>query len=264
MGETSIAFGSGRRIHPGGTRSPERPLRLRGRARRMTCVRPRDSCRCLGVPPAPPQPSRKTTIRPARLFEALAAVLVGLAEADCVGSCGSMTCTGPTRRRSSSWPTWPAGSGADRSPSSSLGDPRSCRPGVVSRSWRRPDARASPFGWSYDRLDREQVAALATATLGRVPEARIADSLFERSEGLPLYVAEALVEPSTRTTRCPTASSPSWGPGSTGRARRPPDPRGGGRNRPDVRSSDRAVGERANGGGDHRRPRRAPLPATDP
>ena len=42
------------------------------------------------------------------------------------------------------------------------------------------------------RLDREQVAELATVTLGQPIEATLADSLFERSEGLPLYVAEAL------------------------------------------------------------------------
>ncbi len=45
------------------------------------------------------------------------------------------------------------------------------------------------------RFDRAQVAALARATLGRSLEASLADSLFERSEGLPLYVAEALVAP---------------------------------------------------------------------
>ena len=45
------------------------------------------------------------------------------------------------------------------------------------------------------RFDRAQVAALARATLGRSMEAAVADSLFERSEGLPLYVAEALAAP---------------------------------------------------------------------
>jgi DNA-binding SARP family transcriptional activator/tetratricopeptide (TPR) repeat protein len=45
------------------------------------------------------------------------------------------------------------------------------------------------------RLDRAQVEALATATLGRPVETALADSLFERSEGLPLYVAEALAAP---------------------------------------------------------------------
>ncbi|MGH2465035.1 MAG: BTAD domain-containing putative transcriptional regulator, partial [Candidatus Limnocylindrales bacterium] len=42
------------------------------------------------------------------------------------------------------------------------------------------------------RLDREQVTELATLTLGQQIEATLTDSLFDRSEGLPLYVAEAL------------------------------------------------------------------------
>ena len=52
------------------------------------------------------------------------------------------------------------------------------------------------------RLDREEVAALAAVTLGEPVEASVADSLFERSEGLPLYVTEAL-------------ASPTWGEGRT-------------------------------------------------
>ncbi|MCJ7711456.1 MAG: AAA family ATPase, partial [Chloroflexi bacterium] len=45
------------------------------------------------------------------------------------------------------------------------------------------------------RLGRSDVAALAAASLGGRAEAERVDSLFDRSEGLPLYVIEALAAP---------------------------------------------------------------------
>jgi tetratricopeptide (TPR) repeat protein len=45
------------------------------------------------------------------------------------------------------------------------------------------------------RWDRADVAAVATAVLGNESEPGRVDSLFERSEGLPLYVIEALAVP---------------------------------------------------------------------
>jgi DNA-binding SARP family transcriptional activator len=53
------------------------------------------------------------------------------------------------------------------------------------------------------RLDRNDVAILAGDVLGRPPgEARI-DALFEGSEGLPLFVVEALAEPGSAFTTTP-------------------------------------------------------------
>ena len=56
---------------------------------------------------------------------------------------------------------------------------------------------------SLGRLDRQEVAILAGVVLGSSPsEARI-DALFEGSEGLPLYVVEALAEPGSAFTTIP-------------------------------------------------------------
>ncbi len=48
---------------------------------------------------------------------------------------------------------------------------------------------------SLGRLDRSDVATLADAILGESSSADRVDTLFEDSEGLPLYVVEALAEP---------------------------------------------------------------------
>lgn len=48
---------------------------------------------------------------------------------------------------------------------------------------------------SLGRLDRSDVATLANAILGEPATANRVDALFEDSEGLPLYVVEALAEP---------------------------------------------------------------------
>lgn len=53
------------------------------------------------------------------------------------------------------------------------------------------------------RLDRGQVAELATVTLGQPIEMALAESLFERSEGLPLYVAEVLASRDWSAERMP-------------------------------------------------------------
>ena len=53
------------------------------------------------------------------------------------------------------------------------------------------------------RLDETQVAALATATLGRAVDQGEAHALFEHSEGLPLYVAEALASPARAVDQMP-------------------------------------------------------------
>lgn len=53
------------------------------------------------------------------------------------------------------------------------------------------------------RLDETEVAALATATLGRTVDRGEAHVLFEHSEGLPLYVAEALAAPDRPVDQMP-------------------------------------------------------------
>lgn len=53
------------------------------------------------------------------------------------------------------------------------------------------------------RLARSEVAILAGAVLGSPPSAARIDALFESSEGLPLYVVEALAEPGAPFTTTP-------------------------------------------------------------
>ena len=53
------------------------------------------------------------------------------------------------------------------------------------------------------RLDRTDVGALAVAALGSDVAPELVDGLFERSEGLPLYVVEALAEPDGSDDRIP-------------------------------------------------------------
>jgi tetratricopeptide (TPR) repeat protein len=53
------------------------------------------------------------------------------------------------------------------------------------------------------RLARPEVAVLAGAVLGSPPDETRIDALFEGSEGLPLYVVEALAEPGSPFTTTP-------------------------------------------------------------
>ena len=56
---------------------------------------------------------------------------------------------------------------------------------------------------SLGRLDRSDVAILADAILGESASAERVDALFEGSEGLPLYVVEALAEPDSSRVAAP-------------------------------------------------------------
>jgi DNA-binding SARP family transcriptional activator len=58
-----------------------------------------------------------------------------------------------------------------------------------------PDREGLVVGVELGRLRRADVAELATATLGPGVDAGRIDALFERSEGLPLYLIEALAAP---------------------------------------------------------------------
>ena len=68
--------------------------------------------------------------------------------------------------------------------------------GVIDQILAVPEDDGLAIRVTLGRLDREEVGALAAVTLGEPLEATLVDSLFERSEGLPLYVAEALASPS--------------------------------------------------------------------
>jgi tetratricopeptide (TPR) repeat protein len=56
---------------------------------------------------------------------------------------------------------------------------------------------------TLDRLDRPNVAILAEAVLGSPPGEMRIDALFKGSEGLPLYVVEALAEPGSSLAAIP-------------------------------------------------------------
>ena len=73
--------------------------------------------------------------------------------------------------------------------------PEELPPGMRDHVLGAPEGDGLAVRVALGRLDRAEVGALAAATLGGPVEATLVDSLFERSEGLPLYVAEALASP---------------------------------------------------------------------
>ena len=131
----------------------------------------------------------------ARLFEALAEVLVALADGPSHGllwvddlqraDASTIELVGYLTRRLRTRPvavliTW---------------RPEDLASGVRDQILVAPERDGLAVRVDLSRLDRAQVEALAAATLGRPVETALANSLFERSEGLPLYVAEALAAP---------------------------------------------------------------------
>jgi DNA-binding SARP family transcriptional activator len=148
--------------------------------------------------PAPDDPFGRT-----RLFEALAEVLVVLADGPACGllwvddlhraDASTIEFVGYLARRLRTRPvalliTW---------------RPEELVPGVREQILTTPEGDGMGVRVELRRLDRKHVGALATAILGRDVEATLADSLFERSEGLPLYVAEALAAPAQDYERMP-------------------------------------------------------------
>lgn len=139
----------------------------------------------------------------ARLFEALAEVLTALAEGPSHGllwvddvqhaDTSTIELMGYLARRLRARPvavliTW---------------RPEDLAPGVRDQILVAAEREGLGAHVELGRFDRAQVAALARATLGRSMEAALAESLFERSEGLPLYVAEALAAPPESDPRMP-------------------------------------------------------------
>jgi tetratricopeptide (TPR) repeat protein len=147
---------------------------------------------------APDDPFGRT-----RLFEALAEVLLALADGPPFGllwvddlhraDASTIEFVGYLARRLRTRPvalliTW---------------RPEELAPGVREQILATPEGDGLAVRVELRRLDREQVEALARATLGRPVEATLTDSLFERSEGLPLYVAQALAAPTRDDERMP-------------------------------------------------------------
>ncbi len=81
--------------------------------------------------------------------------------------------------------------------------PEELPPGVRDQVLAVPEGDGLAVRVTPGRLDREEVGALAAVSLGEPVEATLVDSLFERSEGLPLYVAEALASPTWDEARMP-------------------------------------------------------------
>ncbi len=190
-GETGIAFAPIVELVRAGVGSPESATRLKA-------IRPdvlREAARLVPLLDVAPRPKPAAADEPfarARLFEALAQVLVALADGPPNGllwvddlhraDVSTIEFVGYLARRLRSRPvalliTWRS---------------EELPPGVREQILTSPDGDGVTFRVELDRLDRAQVEALAAATLGHPIEATFVDSLFERSEGLPLYVAEAL------------------------------------------------------------------------
>jgi len=172
-----------------------------GAVERLRTVRPdllREATRLVPLPEVPAAPVAGSSLDPygqARLFEALADILValttgsiaGLVWLDDVGWADPSTIEfiGYLARRLRDRPVVVLVT--SRSEELVVGDQERVlgaldREGLVVRV-------------ELGRMDRADVAALATAALGSQVEPGRVDSLFERSEGLPLYVIEALAVP---------------------------------------------------------------------
>jgi tetratricopeptide (TPR) repeat protein len=190
-GETGIAFAPIVELIRGGTNDPGAAARLSALGGDVLS----EVARLVPSLPGSPDPSGTLPGEPfgrARLFEALAEVLVALAE----GPSAGLLIVDDLHRADASTIEFVG----------YLGRRLRARRVALVLAWRpeelAPGARAMIFAAAereglvvrvdLSRLDREQVAELATVTLGQPIEAILADSLFERSEGLPLYVAEAL------------------------------------------------------------------------
>ena len=170
-------------------------------ASRLKAVRPdllREAARLVPLPGVPSSPRQIASSDPfgrARLFEALVEVLVALTAGP---ACGLLVLDDLHRadastielvaylahrlraRRIAIVITW---------------RPEELAPGVREQILVAPERDGLALRVELSRLDRAEVAALAAATLGRPVETTLVDTLFERSEGLPLYVAEALAAP---------------------------------------------------------------------
>ncbi len=201
-GETGIAFGPIVELVRAG-------VGLGDGTARLTAVRSdllREAGRLVPLPGMAPGPRSTTPDQPfgrARLFDALAEVLVALAGGPPPGllwvddlhraDASTIELVGYLARRLRARPvvlliTW---------------RPEELAPGVREQILVAPERDGLAVRVDLSRLDRAQVEALATATLGHPVEATLADSLFERSEGLPLYVAEALAAPDRSVERIP-------------------------------------------------------------
>jgi DNA-binding SARP family transcriptional activator len=190
-GETGIAFAPIVELIRSGMSNPGAAARLKavggdslGEAARLMPLLP-------GSPDSRRAPAGEPFGR-ARLFEALADVLVALADGPSAGivilddlhraDASTLEFVGYLARRLRTRPialaiTW---------------RPEEMAPGARDVILASAERESLVVRVDLSRLDREQVAELATVTLGQPIEITLADSLFERSEGLPLYVAEAL------------------------------------------------------------------------
>jgi DNA-binding SARP family transcriptional activator len=201
-GETGIAFAPVAELVRAGVGRSDGASRLKA-------VRPdllREAARLVPLPDVTAGP-RPTPLRDpfgrARLFEALAEVLVALTGGPPYGllwvddlhraDASTIELVAYMARRLRARPvavliTW---------------RPEELAPGVREQILVAPAREGLAVHMELHRLDREQVAALATATLERPVESAVVDVLFERSEGLPLYVAEALAAPVRADERMP-------------------------------------------------------------
>jgi len=201
-GETGIAFAPIVELVRAGVGNPEGANRLRA----MRSDLWREAARLvplLGVGPGPKPAKPDDPFGRARLFEALAEVLVALADGPPAGllwvddlhraDASTIEFVGYLARRLRARPvalliTW---------------RPEELPPGVRDQILSASERDGPAVRVDLARLDRAQVEELATATLGHRVKAALADSLFERSEGLPLYIAEALAAPAREDARMP-------------------------------------------------------------
>ena len=200
-GETSIAFGPVGELIRTGLRHPDAAARLRT----VALDRLREVARLVplpGVRPAPTATAREDPFGRVRLFDAITDVLGALVEGpprgllwvdDLHRADGStVELMAYLARRLRGRPiavliTW---------------RPEEMAPGTRERILAGAERDALVSHVELRRLDEAQVAALAT-TLGRALDESETHALFERSEGLPLYVTEAMASPTPAADHMP-------------------------------------------------------------
>jgi DNA-binding SARP family transcriptional activator/tetratricopeptide (TPR) repeat protein len=184
-------------------------LAMRGAAGRLLTVRPdhlAETARLVSLPGVPAAAAAGSFSDPygrARLLEALAEVIVALAAGpvpgliwlDDIGGADASTIEflGYVTHRLRGRPV--ALLVTSR--------PEDLAAGMQERLFGAADRDGLVVCVELGRLGRSDVAALAGATLGDGAEAERVDALFERSEGLPLYVVEALAAPGPTSNAVP-------------------------------------------------------------
>ncbi len=201
-GEQGIALAPIAQLIRAGLATPDGPARL-GSVRPASLA---EAARLLPLSGVTPDRSAGSTLDSSgqvRLFEALIELLMALAGGSVPGLIwiDDLTWADTSTTELIAY----IGRRLDDRPIAILASWRADEPGAIDRQriFDVPERDRRLTRLELGRLDRGDVAALAAATLGGRAEPALVDALFEQSEGLPLYVVEALAAPTSSDARIP-------------------------------------------------------------